>query len=101
MAKVSAVERNRKREYLAKRYAARRLRFKTVIMNRVVSPEIRFETVLKLARLTRNSALNRLRNRCEITGRPRGTYRKFKLSRVILRDLASKGQIPGMVKSSW
>ncbi len=101
MAKVSAVERNKKRERLARQQAARRKRFKTVVMNRSVSPEERFDAVLKLAEMPRNGARGRVRNRCEITGRPRGTYRKFKLGRVILRELASKGQIPGMVKSSW
>ncbi|WP_142848549.1 30S ribosomal protein S14 [Telmatospirillum sp. J64-1] len=101
MAKTSAVERNKKRERMAKQYANRRARLKEAVMNREVSPEERFEAALKLAELPRNSAKNRIRNRCEVTGRPRATYRKFKLARVMLRDLASQGQIPGMVKSSW
>ena len=70
-------------------------------MDREIAPEERFEASIKLAQLPRNSAKNRVRLRCEITGRPRGVYRKFKLGRIMLRDLASQGQIPGMVKSSW
>lgn len=101
MAKVSAVERNKKREHLAKQQTTRRKRLKKVIMSRTLSPEERFEAVLKLARMPRNGTLVRVRNRCAISGRPRGTYRKFGLGRVALRDLASKGYIPGMVKSSW
>ncbi|KAF0118082.1 MAG: small subunit ribosomal protein S14 [Rhodospirillaceae bacterium] len=101
MAKTSAVERNKKRERLAKQQATRRKRFKTVVMDRTVSLEERFAAMLKLATMARNGAVGRVRNRCVITGRPRGTYRKFKLGRVVLRELASKGQIPGMVKSSW
>lgn len=101
MAKTSAVERNKKRARMAKSYKGKRGRLKAVVMDREASPEDRFEAVLKLAILPRNSSVNRVRNRCELTGRPRGVYRKFKLGRVMLRDLASKGQIPGMVKSSW
>jgi len=101
MAKNSAVERNKKRMRLAKQYADRRARLKAAVMNRDATPEDRFEAVLKLAELPRNSAKERVRLRCELTGRPRGVYRKFKLGRVMLRDLANKGQIPGMVKSSW
>ncbi|VBB68564.1 SSU ribosomal protein S14p (S29e) @ SSU ribosomal protein S14p (S29e), zinc-independent [invertebrate metagenome] len=101
MARVSSMERNKKRERLARQQAAGRGRLKTIIMDRTASPEERFAAVLKLAAMARNGAIGRVRNRCEITGRPRGTYRKFKLGRVMLRDLASKGQIPGMVKSSW
>lgn len=101
MAKTSAVERNKKRVKMAASAAARRERLKALVMNREASPEERFEATLKLAEMPRNSATVRQRNRCELSGRSRGTYRKFKLGRVMLRDLASFGQIPGMTKSSW
>jgi len=101
MAKTSVVERNKKRRRLSNMYLKKRTQLKALIMNRDTSPEDRFNAALKLAALPRNSAPSRHRNRCEVTGRPRGVYRKFKLGRVLLRDLASKGQIPGMVKSSW
>lgn len=101
MAKVSAVERNKKRMRMAQKYANRRARLKEKIMDRDTPPEERFEAVLKLAEIPRNSARNRVRLRCEITGRSRGNYRKLKMCRVQLRELANRGQIPGMVKSSW
>jgi small subunit ribosomal protein S14 len=101
MAKTSAVEKNRKRAALAKRMAAKRKRLKAIADDMDQTAEDRFAARLKLAELPRNSSPNRIRNRCELTGRPRGTYRKFKLSRIALRELASSGQIPGMVKSSW
>jgi small subunit ribosomal protein S14 len=101
MAKTSSVERNKKREKLARQYANRRAKLKAIATNREASPEERFEAVLKLAELPRNSAPSRVRLRCEVTGRSRGNYRKFKLCRIQLRELGSKGQIPGMVKSSW
>lgn len=101
MAKTSSVEKNKKREKLAKQYAARRARLKAVAENEALPMEERFAARLKLAELPRNSSKVRIRNRCELTGRPRATYRKFKLSRIALRELASTGQIPGMVKSSW
>lgn len=101
MAKTSSVERNKKREKMTKQFANRRARLKAIVNNPDVAPEERFEAVLKLAELPRNSSATRVRLRCEITGRPRGNYRKFKLCRILLRDLGSKGQIPGMVKSSW
>lgn len=101
MAKKGSVERNLKRERLIEKYAAKRAALKAVIMNKDVSPEERFEATLKMAQLPRNSAKNRLRNRCEVTGRPRGVYRKFKMCRIELRTKANQGQIPGMVKSSW
>jgi small subunit ribosomal protein S14 len=101
MAKTSSVEKNKKRAALAQRYAAKRARLKAIIMNRESSPEERFEAALKLAEVPRNSAKNRVRLRCEITGRPRGNYRKFKLCRNKLRELGNLGQIPGLVKSSW
>jgi small subunit ribosomal protein S14 len=101
MAKTSSVDKNRKRTQLVKRLSPKRARLKAVAEDRSLPPEERFAARLKLAELPRNSAAVRLRNRCELTGRPRGYYRKFKLSRIALRELASAGQIPGMVKSSW
>ncbi|MGB0748772.1 MAG: 30S ribosomal protein S14 [Magnetospiraceae bacterium] len=101
MAKKSSIERNRKRERMSDQYRARREKLKAIIDDRDTSPEERFHAALKLAELPRNSSRVRIRNRCELSGRPRGNYRKFKLCRVKLRDLASEGQIPGMVKSSW
>lgn len=101
MAKKSAVEREKKRLRLAGKFANRRAKLKAAAVDPDASPEERFNARLKLAQLPRNSAPTRQRLRCELSGRPRGNYRKFKLSRVALRDLASAGQIPGMVKSSW
>lgn len=101
MAKKSAIEKNKRRERMVKQYAARRAKLKAIANNRELPMEERFAARLKLAELPRNSAPSRVRLRCEMTGRPRGNYRKFKLSRIALRDLASTGQIPGMVKSSW
>ena len=101
MAKKSAIERNKKRMRLAERYAAKRKRLKAIASDRELPAEERFAARLKLARLPRNSAPVRIRNRCELSGRPRGFYRKFKLSRIALRELASNGHIPGMTKSSW
>lgn len=101
MAKKSAVEKNKKRERLVAKYAARRASLKAIINDDSLPQEERFAARLKLAELPRNSAPNRVRNRCELTGRPRGVYRKLKMSRIGLRDMASIGQIPGMVKSSW
>ncbi|MEQ5774847.1 MULTISPECIES: 30S ribosomal protein S14 [unclassified Thalassospira] len=101
MAKKSAVQRELKRERLAKQYANKRAALKSIIDNRETSFEDRVVAVMKLAQLPRNSAPNRQRIRCLVSGRPRGVYRKFRLSRIALRELASRGQIPGMVKSSW
>ena len=101
MAKKSAIEKNKRREKLAKRYAGRRARLKAIAGNKELAPEERFEARLKLAELPRNSSAVRIRNRCEVTGRPRGYYRKLKMSRISLRDLGSHGLIPGLVKSSW
>ncbi len=101
MAKKSAIERNNKRRRLTVRYAARRAALKELANDRLLPMEERFAARLKLAKLPRNSAKVRIRNRCEISGRPRGNYRKFKMSRIALRELALAGQIPGMVKSSW
>ena len=101
MAKTSAIEKNAKRARLIKQYAAKRARLKAMAKDESLSPEERFGARLKLAQLPRNSSPDRWRLRCELTGRPRGNYRKFRLSRIALRDLASGGQIPGMVKASW
>ena len=101
MAKKSAVEKNKRRERLVKQYAAKRSKLKAILMSKTASQEERFEAQLKLAEMPRNASPVRIRNRCEMTGRPRAFYRKFKLSRIALRDLASTGQIPGVVKASW
>ncbi len=101
MAKKSSVEKNKRRMRLVKRYAAKRQKLRAMTRDEKLSPEDRFAARLKLAELPRNSSSTRVRNRCALTGRPRGTYRKFRLSRMALRELASRGQIPGMVKSSW
>ena len=101
MAKISMIERQKKRQALVERYAARRAELKAAAKDESLSREERFKATLKLAKLPRNSSATRLHNRCEVTGRPRSYYRKLRMSRIALRDLASKGQIPGMVKSSW
>jgi small subunit ribosomal protein S14 len=101
MAKTSSIERNKKRERLVKQFAARRSKLRAAALDESLPLEERFAARLKLAQLPRNSSATRIRNRCEITGRPRAFYRKLRVSRIALRDLASKGQIPGMVKSSW
>jgi small subunit ribosomal protein S14 len=101
MAKTSAVNRNKKRERLAKRDKGKRAALKSIVMDRTLPVEDRFDASMKLAQLPRNGAAVRVRLRCELTGRSRGNYRKFKLCRIALRDLASAGQIPGMVKASW
>ena len=101
MAKKSSIEKNNRRMRLAKQYAAKRMKLKAAAVDPNLGDQERFAARLKLNELPRNSSPQRVRNRCEITGRPRATYRKFKLSRIALRDLASTGQIPGMVKSSW
>ncbi len=101
MAKKSSVNRNVKREAMAKRDLAKRTRLKETVMDRTVPVEERFEASLKLAQLPRNGSRTRTRLLCMLSGRPRANYRKFKLSRIALRDLASSGQIPGMVKASW
>ncbi len=101
MAKKSAVERNKKRERLVARYANKRAVLMATAKDTTLTAEERFEARLKMAELPRNSSAVRLRLRCGLTGRPRGNYRKFKLCRIALRELASTGQIPGMVKSSW
>ena len=101
MAKKSSVEKNARRAKLAKSTARRRARLKAIALDRAQPAEERFAAQLKLAELPRNGSPTRLRNRCSLTGRPRGFYRKFKLSRIAVRELASAGQIPGIVKSSW
>jgi small subunit ribosomal protein S14 len=101
MAKKSAVERDLKRRRLIEKFAAKRAELKAISKDENLPGEERFAARLKLAALPRNSSATRARNRCELTGRPRGVYRKLKLSRIGLRDMASNGQIPGMVKSSW
>lgn len=101
MAKKSAIEKNNRRSRLAQRFLAKRNRLKAVVKDKSLDAEERFAAQLALAQLPRNSAPGRVRSRCELSGRPRGFYRKFKLSRIALRDLGSAGQIPGLVKSSW
>jgi small subunit ribosomal protein S14 len=101
MAKKSSIEKNKRRERMAKQYAPRRAVLKAIIMDKQASPEERFDAQLKLAGMPRNSAKNRVRNRCELTGRSRAVYRRFKLSRIMLRELASQGLLPGVTKSSW
>ncbi len=101
MAKKSAVENNQRKMRLVKKFAARRQRLLDVANSEELPMEQRFEARLKLAELPRNGARVRVRNRCEVTGRPRGVYRKMKMSRIALRELGNKGLIPGLVKSSW
>lgn len=101
MAKTSMVERDKKRRRLAKKFETRRTRLKQIANDRNLPAEERFAARLKLAELPRNASPVRIHNRCAITGRPRGYYRKLKLSRIMLRELGSNGLIPGMVKSSW
>ena len=101
MAKKSSIERNKKRRNMAARYDGKRSELKAIAKDLDRSPEERFAARMKLAKLPRNSAKVRIRNRCELSGRPRGVYRKFRMSRIAVRDLASTGRIPGMVKSSW
>jgi len=101
MAKKSSIEKNNRREKLSKQIAPKRARLKAIARDRDAAPEDRFQAQLKLSELPRNSSETRIRNRCSLTGRPRGFYRKFKLSRIAVRELSSSGQIPGMLKSSW
>ena len=101
MAKTSSIQRNLKRIRLVKKFLKKRENLKKIIKNKKLPLEERFAAQLKLAKIPRNSAKTRIRNRCEISGRPHGVYRKLKISRIALRDLASKGKIPGMTKSSW
>ncbi len=101
MAKKAMVEREKKRQRLVEQYAAKRAALKEIVNDESKPMEERFRASLKLAKLPRNSSATRLHNRCQLTGRPHAYYRKLKVSRIMLRDLASHGQIPGMVKSSW
>jgi small subunit ribosomal protein S14 len=101
MAKKSSIENNNRRARLVKKFAARRKRLLAIANSEKSPMEERFEARLKLGELPRNSAADRVRNRCEVTGRARAYYRKFKMSRIALRDLGNKGLIPGLVKSSW
>tara|TARA_B100000686_G_scaffold334997_1_gene403031 strand:+ start:1405 stop:1710 length:306 start_codon:yes stop_codon:yes gene_type:complete len=101
MAKTSAIQRNLKRIRMAKKFEKRRKKLKQIIKNKKLPLNERFAAQLKLSKLPKNSSKTRIRNRCEITGRPHGVYRKLKISRIALRQMASSGKIPGMTKSSW
>ncbi len=101
MAKKSAIEKNLRRQKLAQKFAPKRARLRAAARDRSAPAEARFAAQLRLSELPRNGSRTRVRNRCALSGRPRGYYRKFKLSRIALRDLASAGQVPGVGKSSW
>ena len=101
MAKMSSINKNNRRIKLSNKYFKKRKALKKIIMNKNLPLEERFKAQQKLSKLPRNSSKTRVRNRCQITGRPHGVYRKLKISRIALRELASKGRIPGMTKSSW
>ena len=101
MAKKSSIEKNNRRRRMTKQFAGRRARLKAIVSDKSRPVEERFAATLKLAEMPRNSSATRIRNRCELTGRPRSVYRKNKLSRIALRELGSKGLVPGLVKSSW
>jgi small subunit ribosomal protein S14 len=101
MAKTSSIEKNNRRRKLAKKYSGRRARLKAIARDKTKPMEERFAATLKLAELPRNSAPSRIHNRCEVSGRSKAFYRKLKMSRIALRDLGSKGLIPGLLKSSW
>jgi small subunit ribosomal protein S14 len=101
MAKKSSIEKNNRRRRMTAQFAGKRTALKATALDESLTLEERFEARLKLAELPRNSSAVRIRNRCEITGRPRGYYRKLKMSRIAMRDLGSAGMVPGLVKSSW
>ena len=101
MAKKSSIEKNNRRRRLTKKFSGRRSRLKEIASDKTRPLEERFAASLKLAQLPRNGSATRIRNRCEVTGRPRAYYRKLKMSRIAMRDLGSKGLVPGLVKSSW
>ena len=101
MAKLSSIKKNNKRIKLSNKFFVKRKKLKEIIMNKQLPLEERFNAQLKLSNLPRNSSKTRVRNRCQITGRPHGVYRKLKISRIALRELGLEGKIPGMVKSSW
>ena len=101
MAKLSSINKNNRRIKLSDKFFKKRVKLKKIIMDKKISLEERFKAQQKLSKLPRNSAKNRIMNRCQITGRPHGVYRKLKISRIALRDMASSGKIPGIIKSSW
>ena len=101
MAKLSSINKNNKRIKLSDRYFKKRTKLKKIVMNKKLTLEERFKAQQKLSKLPRNSAKTRVMNRCQITGRPHGVYRKLKISRIALRQLGLQGKIPGLVKSSW
>jgi small subunit ribosomal protein S14 len=101
MAKTSSVEKNKRRRRLAKKYAGKRSRFRAIVSDKNRPLEERFDAAIRLAALPRNGSATRIRNRCEVTGRARGYYRKLKMSRIAIREFGAKGLIPGLVKSSW
>tara|TARA_B100000965_G_scaffold118869_1_gene98055 strand:+ start:36 stop:341 length:306 start_codon:yes stop_codon:yes gene_type:complete len=101
MAKLSAINKNNRRIKLANKFYEKRKKLKKIIMNKSLPLEERFKAQQKLSKMPRNSALNRIMNRCQITGRPHGVYRKLKISRIALRQLGLEGKIPGLIKSSW
>lgn len=101
MAKKSAIEKNKRRGKLVEKFASKRAELKAIVKDATLPLEERFNAQLKLSELPRNSSKTRIRNRCEISGRPRGFYRKMKMSRIALRELGSQGKVPGLVKSSW
>jgi small subunit ribosomal protein S14 len=101
MAKKSSIEKNERRRKMTKKFSGRRSRLKAIAMDKTRPMEERFAASLKLAQMPRNGSATRIRNRCEVTGRPRAFYRKVKMSRIALRELGSKGLVPGLVKSSW
>jgi small subunit ribosomal protein S14 len=101
MAKTSSVEKNKRRRKLAKKYAGKRSRFRAIVSDKNRPLEERFDAAIRLAALPRNGSATRIRNRCEVTGRARGFYRKLKMSRIAIREFGAKGLIPGLVKSSW
>ena len=101
MAKLSAINKNNKRIKLSNKYFKKRKKLKKIVMDKKLPLEERFKAQQKLSKLPRNSAMNRIMNRCQITGRPHSVYRKLKISRIALRQLGLQGKIPGMIKSSW
>ena len=101
MAKLSSINKNNRRIKLSKKFLNKRKKLKKIIMDKKISLEERFKAQQKLSKMPRNSSKTRVVNRCQITGRPHGVYRKLKISRIALRDMASSGKIPGMTKSSW
>lgn len=101
MAKTSSIEKNNRRKRMTKQFAGKRTKLKAVVMNRELPMDERLQAQMVLSALPRNSAKTRIRNRCELTGRARAYYRKFKVSRIMLRELGATGRIPGLTKSSW